>query len=137
MVKLSLLNNWIARLMRSPFGRRITAWTFIHMNPVLPGQRLYQSQTVYAIFHPSPAYPLHILIIPKKPITSLEQLNENDNVLVMEIIQVAQQLIERFHLQENGYRLIVNGGRYQEIPQLHFHLISDINPQQNLKGRLA
>jgi histidine triad (HIT) family protein len=107
------------------------------MNAALPGQRLYQSQTVYAIFHPSPAYPLHILIIPKRPITGLDQLNEGDGELMMEIIQVVQQLIERFHLQVHGYRLIVNGGSYQEIPQLHFHLVSDINPQQYLKGRLA
>jgi diadenosine tetraphosphate (Ap4A) HIT family hydrolase len=56
---------------------------------------------------------------------------------VVEIIRAAQELIERFHLQEHGYRLIVNGGPYQEIPQLHFHLISDINPQQYSKGRLA
>jgi len=123
--------------MRSSVGRRITAWTFTRMNAALPGKRLYQSQTVYAILHPSPAYPLHILIIPKKSIADLGQLGGEDSELVMEVIRAAQELIERFHLQEHGYRLIVNGGPHQEIPQLHFHLISDVNPQQYSKGRLA
>lgn len=36
-----------------------------------------------------------------------------------------QLLVHRYDLEEKGYRLIVNGGQYQEVPHLHFHLISD------------
>jgi diadenosine tetraphosphate (Ap4A) HIT family hydrolase len=35
-----------------------------------------------------------------------------------------QNLVEMLELQEQGFRLVVNGGHYQEFPQLHFHLIS-------------
>jgi len=35
-------------------------------------------------------------------------------------------LVKEFELDDGGYRLIVNGGAYQDFPQLHFHLISDV-----------
>jgi hypothetical protein len=40
-----------------------------------------------------------------------------------------QQLVEKYHL--GAYRLIVNGGDYQDFPQLHFHLISDVGARRD------
>jgi diadenosine tetraphosphate (Ap4A) HIT family hydrolase len=39
-------------------------------------------------------------------------------------LQIVRDLVERFDLERRGYRLIINGGKYQEVPQLHFHLVS-------------
>ena len=38
---------------------------------------------------------------------------------------VSKRLIERFHLEQHGYRLIINGGPHQDVPHLHIHLVSE------------
>ncbi|OGN93712.1 MAG: hypothetical protein A2Y88_10870 [Chloroflexi bacterium RBG_13_48_10] len=44
--------------------------------------------------------------------------------LLVEVVQMAQSLVEELKLSAEGYRLIVNGGKYQSLPRLHFHLVS-------------
>ena len=43
----------------------------------------------------------------------------------MDLFVAVRKMVDQFQLDDIGYRLIVNGGKYQEIPQLHFHLVSD------------
>jgi diadenosine tetraphosphate (Ap4A) HIT family hydrolase len=74
---------------------------------------------------------LHILLVPKKPIATLSDLDPNaDADFLTDVYVTAQTLIEQFHLAESGYRLIVNGGTYQNFPYLHFHLISDLKTEK-------
>ncbi|NUM45054.1 MAG: HIT domain-containing protein [Anaerolineales bacterium] len=93
------------------------------MNFVLPVKRLIETERVLAFEHPSPAYAVHILLVPKKPIESLAQLGAGDEVLLGEVFSVVQQLVEKLGLTQ--YRVIVNGGDYQEVKQLHFHLVQE------------
>ena len=46
-----------------------------------------------------------------------------------DLIATVQDLVREFHLETGGYRLITNGGSYQDVPQLHFHLVSDVRSQ--------
>ena len=78
-----------------------------------------------AFHHPHPSYPVHILLVPKKSIASLVDLPAGDGGLLGEFFQVVQYCIEQFNLQSRGYRLVINGGPYQDVPQLHAHLISE------------
>ena len=97
------------------------------MSFALPVDRLMETATLLAFHHPHPAYPLHILLVPKKPIASLTALDPlADARFLTDVYSAAQRLIEQFHLAESGYRLIVNGGKFQDFPYLHFHLISDL-----------
>ena len=99
------------------------------MSFALPVDRLKETSTLLAFYHPKPAYPLHILLVPKKPIVSLAELDPAaDADFLSELYATAQSLVEEFHLADAGYRLIVNGGAYQDFPYLHFHLISDTSP---------
>ena len=77
-----------------------------------------------AFHHPRPAYPVHILLVPKRPLTALTDLSPADADFMTDLFAAAQSLIAEFNLETNGYRLITNGGPYQDIPHLHFHLIS-------------
>jgi len=95
------------------------------MDFILPINRLYDSETLLAFFHPQPAYPLHILIVPKQPIADMLSLKEEHSAVLFECFSTAQNLVEKFKLQTDGYRLIVNGGDHQDIPQIHFHLIAE------------
>jgi len=113
--------NFIAR---SAFGRFFIGWIFAHMSFAIPVNRLYETETTLAFYHPRPGYPVHILLVPKKAIPALADLQEEDSVFLQDVFRAVQSLVEDLDLGEKGYRLILNGGQYQDVPQLHFHLIS-------------
>ena len=102
----------------------IAGWSFARMSRVLPVKRLYETQRVLAFYHPRPSYPVHVLIVPKQAIKSFLDLGGPDRVVMEDVVKVAQQLVRELKLEEQGYRLIVNGGPYQDVGQLHFHLVS-------------
>lgn len=114
----------IFNLTRSPLGRRLTGWFLAHMSFVIPVKRLRETKTLMAFYHPRPSYPVHILLVPKRPLASLTDLSAHDTDFMVELVSTAQSLIEEFNLNTEGYRLITNGGPYQDIPHLHFHLVS-------------
>ncbi len=94
------------------------------MSKALSANYIFQSETIVAFNHPHPSYPIHVLIVPKQPLKSLMDISEEKAGLMADVLQAAQSLIRQLHLDEYGYRLIVNGGNYQEVEMLHFHLIS-------------
>ncbi len=115
----------ITRLASLPFIQKSIGWIFSHMSFALPVKRLRETKSLIAFYHPNPTYKVHILLVPKKSIASLSELAPADQDFLAELFQCVQSLVAELHLEEAGYRLIVNGGKYQQIPQLHFHLVSD------------
>jgi histidine triad (HIT) family protein len=122
--------SWLAKIKHQKSIGNLIRWFFVHMSFIIPLQHLYESETLLAFHHPTPTYPLHILIVPRKDIRGLQNISAGDAGLLLEIFQVAHALVKQFDLEKGGYRLIANGGAYQEIPLLHFHLIADHDPQQ-------
>jgi histidine triad (HIT) family protein len=98
---------------------------FEHMSFAIPVKRLRETDTLLAFYHPKPAYPFHVILMPKKEISTLKDLDPNDSAFLRDLYSTVQSLVDEFHL--SGYRLIVNGGEYQDFPHLHFHLISDVD----------
>jgi diadenosine tetraphosphate (Ap4A) HIT family hydrolase len=105
--------------------RRMIRWVFRHMSFAIPVKRLRETSTLMAFRHPQPVYPFHILLTAKRSYASLMDIPADDSTFMRELIGMVQSLIKEFNLEQSGYRLITNGGVYQDIPQLHFHLISD------------
>ena len=95
------------------------------MSFAIPVKRLRETDSLMAFYHPKPSYDFHILLIPKKAVASLQELDTKDSAFLMELYSTVQSLIDEFQLPT--YRLIVNGGEYQDFPQLHFHLVSDVH----------
>ena len=112
-------------LARSPLGALIIGWSFAYLNFLIPLDRLLETDLVVAFHHPRPSHPTHILIVPKRRITSLLALTEAELPIVRDVITTAQQLARVLALEESGFTLLVNGGAYQDVMQLHWHLISD------------
>lgn len=100
------------------------------MNFVLPLERLRETDTLLAFYHPKPAYPFHVILVPKRMVESIETLSAEDQGFLSDLFSIVQDLVSEFRLAQNGYRLIANGGKYQEFGLLHFHLISDDRPEQ-------
>ncbi len=93
------------------------------MDFLLPVDRLRETTTLIAFYHPKPSYPFHVLIVPKKAIQTLAELDPSNSAFLTDLFATVQFLVNEFHL--TAYRLTVNGREYQDFPQLHFHLISD------------
>ena len=94
------------------------------MSFAIPVKRLRETTTLMAFQHPKPSYPFHVLLVPKKAILSLRELDANDTTFLSDVYSTVQQLVDEFQL--SAYRLIVNGGEFQDFPQLHFLLVSEV-----------
>lgn len=91
----------------------------------IPGTFVYQDEHVVAIRDINPAAPVHVLIIPRKPIPSLTELEEGDVELAGRILLAVRKVAEQEGLAERGYRVVVNAGQEggQTVPHLHFHIL--------------
>jgi histidine triad (HIT) family protein len=98
------------------------------MSFAIPLQRLRESDTLIAFYHPKPSYAFHVVLVPKKAVASLKEFDSNDTDFLSDLYSTVQSLVEEFHLP--AWRLIVNGGEYQDFPQLHFHLVSEVEGQR-------
>ena len=96
------------------------------MSFAIPVQRLRETETLLAFRHPQPSHSVHILLVPKRPFSSLLDVPPDATDFLCDLLETVQSLVREFDLERGGYRLIVNGGVYQEVPHLHYHLVSDI-----------
>lgn len=93
------------------------------MSFLIPARRLRETDTLLAFRHPRPSYPFHVLLVPKRALRSIAALDPSQSDFLVDVFAAVQSLVAEFQLP--AYRLIVNGGDYQDFPQLHFHLISE------------
>ncbi|HNB51583.1 MAG TPA: HIT domain-containing protein [Anaerolineales bacterium] len=112
----------LMRVARSRWGGRVVGWVFAKMSFALPVKRLVETERVMAFEHPSPGWAVHILVVPKVAVAGLEALGAERSALLGEIFAVIEQVVVKLGLEQ--YRVIVNGGEYQEVKQLHFHLVA-------------
>jgi histidine triad (HIT) family protein len=119
----------ILSLARTSLGGLLIGWMFTYLSFAIPLKRLRESDTLVAFYHPHPSYPLHILLVPKRAITSLMDLSSSDANFLVDLYNTVQSLVDELGLERTGYRLVVNGGDYQQIRHLHFHLVSDDLPE--------
>ena len=94
------------------------------MSFAIPVQRLRETETLMAFHHPKPSYPFHVLLVPKRAVKTLMEFDSTDSAFLTDLYSTVQSIVKEFHL--TAYRLIVNGGEFQDFPQLHFHLISEV-----------
>jgi histidine triad (HIT) family protein len=91
----------------------------------VPAQILYQDDEITAFKDINPAAPTHVLIVPNKRISSLNEATAEDERLLGKIVLTAQRLAHELGIDQTGYRLVMNcnsdGG--QSVYHLHFHLL--------------
>ena len=92
----------------------------------IPSEKVYEDEEILAFKDINPAAPIHILVIPKKHIDSLAQIEIQDEALLGKMHTVINKIAKEQGVLEKGYRLIVNCGRDsgQEVMHLHFHLLA-------------
>ena len=92
----------------------------------IPSTKVYEDDEVLAFNDINPAAPIHILVIPKKHIKSLLEIDKEDEKLIGKIYRIINQIAEKQNFDQNGFRVIVNCGKNggQEVEHLHFHLLA-------------
>ena len=91
----------------------------------IPSDCVFENENMYAFRDINPQAPVHILIIPKTHISTLNDVDDNHKLLVGEILLTSKMLAEKEGIAENGYRTVFNcnknGG--QDVYHIHLHLL--------------
>jgi len=91
----------------------------------VPAQIVHADDLTVAFQDLRPQAPLHVLVIPKKHISTLNDLAVDDNPLVGHMFQVAKTVAQQFNVHEKGYRTVfnVNAGAGQSVYHIHLHVL--------------
>ena len=95
------------------------------VNGEIPTEFLYEDDILVVFRDINPHAPVHILIVPKKHIRSINDLTENDNKIISHMIIVGKDIAQKESVNSSGYKLLFNveRGGGQVIFHLHLHLI--------------
>ncbi len=90
----------------------------------IPSTKVYEDEYVTAFNDLNPQTPVHVLIVPKKHIASVNELTEDDALIIGKVFLAAKKIAEQLGL-ESGYRIINNCGADagQTVMHVHFHLL--------------
>jgi histidine triad (HIT) family protein len=91
----------------------------------IESQIVFENDRILAFRDIEPQAPVHILIIPKKHIASLNDITPADEPLLGEIQSVAKELAKKEKIEKEGYRVVANCGPAagQAVAHLHYHLL--------------
>ncbi|WP_291652862.1 histidine triad nucleotide-binding protein [Clostridium sp.] len=91
----------------------------------IPSKKLYEDEKVIAFHDISPEAPMHFLVIPKKHIKSVNELNEENSNIISHIFLVINKLVKELNIDEAGYRIVNNCGKDggQTVDHIHFHVL--------------
>lgn len=91
----------------------------------IPADVVYETESVLAFRDVNPQAPVHILIIPKKPIVNIAGAKPEDREVLGELLLAAAGIAEKEGLRESGYRIVTNSGAGagQTVFHLHLHLL--------------
>ena len=91
----------------------------------IPAEILYQDDDVICFRDAAPQAPTHMLVIPKKHIGSIAELEEGDTTLAGKILVTATRMAKEQGISENGYRVAMNCGDEggQTVGHIHMHVL--------------
>jgi histidine triad (HIT) family protein len=95
----------------------------------IPAQIVYEDDLVLAFRDIKPGAPVHVLIVPKKPIPRIAQAVPDDCQLLGHLLLKAAEIAASLGIAESGYRLVINNGpdAGESVPHLHCHILGGRN----------
>lgn len=93
------------------------------INKEIPSSIVFEDDKVLAFNDISPQAPVHIIVIPKKHVSTVAELDDMD--VVRDLFLVMKKVAVEKGIDKSGYRIVVNHGKDagQAVPHLHFHLL--------------
>lgn len=91
----------------------------------IPSEKVYDGGNLFAIQDINPQAPVHLLIIPKKHVSTLWEIDASDNDWLGSLFPLANELAKERGLSDKGYRLVLNCGEGagQSVFHIHYHLL--------------
>ncbi|MFM1769031.1 MAG: hypothetical protein RJA22_1560 [Verrucomicrobiota bacterium] len=91
----------------------------------IPARLAYEDDQVLAFHDINPQAPVHVLIVPKKPLPRIGLAEPADQALLGHLLLKAAEVARQLGLAESGYRLVINHGRDggESVPHLHCHIL--------------
>jgi len=92
----------------------------------IPTKFIYEDEQCVAFHDLSPQAPVHVLVIPRKPISQLSKSGDEDTLLLGHLLAAARKVAVLLKVSESGYRLVINDGPHgcQSVYHLHVHLLA-------------
>ena len=92
---------------------------------IIPVKPLYDDEEMIVIQDINPQAPVHLLVIPKRHVQSVQELESGDAILLGHLLQTCVKLAKLKGISESGYRIVTNTGPQagQTVFHLHFHLL--------------
>jgi histidine triad (HIT) family protein len=90
----------------------------------IPSKKVYEDELAFAFTDINPQAPVHVLVVPKKHVASLDKTDSGDKAMLGHLLDVARDLAKEQKLG-NGYRVVINTGANggQTVDHLHLHLL--------------
>ena len=100
----------------------------------IPSKKVYEDEQVYAFHDINPAAPVHVIVIPKMHIESVNDIDNSNSNAVKCVFESIPKIAEQLGIKAEGYRVITNIGENggQTIKHLHFHIIGGTKLKENL-----
>ena len=91
----------------------------------IPADIVYEDELVLAFNDINPQAPVHVLVIPKKPIPRIAEAEPDDHQVLGHLLLKAKDIAGDLGLQKNGFRLAINNGKDagESVPHLHLHIM--------------
>ncbi len=92
---------------------------------VIPAKKLYEDDQVIAFDDLNPQAPVHVLVIPKRHLVSLDDTQDSDSALLGQLLIVCAKMARERGIVGGGYRVVANTGREagQSVFHLHLHVL--------------
>ena len=99
----------------------------------IPAKVAYEDERVFCFHDINPGAPVHVLIIPREHIASVDGINADNADVIAHIFRVIPKISASLGL-ENGYRVVSNCGpdACQSVPHLHFHILGGAKLQDSM-----
>ena len=95
------------------------------LNREIESEIIYEDKEIFAINDINHVAPIHVLVIPKKKIRTINDVSKDDAMLIGRMVLTAQKLAENLNIDKSGYRLLWNTNKdaMQTVFHIHLHLI--------------
>ncbi len=105
------------------------------INREIPTEFLYEDDLVVAFRDIHPIAPVHVLVIPKKHIESITNIQSDDERLIGRLIEAAKKIADDLKISKEGYKLLFRVGKHggQEVGHIHLHLIGGARLSEDIR----
>ena len=128
-----MIRKQLFRLARSRFSAVFIGWAFAHFSWLMPVQRRAETADFIIFRHPVPFWERHWLLVPKRAVPNLLTLDLQTAVSQRLLFAMLRGMSQLHDIET----ILVNGGDYQDVPQLHFHLAAGAAKNGSQLGQTA